>query len=210
MDDLVPDNLLPPDARHTDLTAPHHTPSPLKDFFIDLFKVLILGAFAVVFIRYFIFKPFIVKGASMEPNYQEKEYLIIDELSYYIGKPERGETVVIRRRSDDREYFLKRIIGLPTERVVISGGRVRIFNTAQPQGAYLDEHRYLGTSVLTDGSIDVTLGPDEYYVLGDNRSASLDSRKIGPIVRRDIIGRALLRGWPFDRVGYLIEEPYAE
>lgn len=206
MDDLIPDNLSP-DA--DDLTAPDEHDTPLKHFFVDLFKVLILGAFAVVFIRYFIFKPFIVKGGSMLPNYQEGEYLIIDELSYHLGSPRRGETVVVRTHEEDREYFLKRVIGLPKERVVIAGGRIKIYNARNPDGFYLDEHQYLGGNVLTDGRIDVTLGSSDYYVLGDNRSQSLDSRRIGPIARRDIIGRAFVRGWPIYRTGYLIEQPYA-
>lgn len=205
MDDFIPDNLTP-DA--DDLTAPNEPKGGLKYFFVDLFKVLILGAFAVVFIRFFIFKPFIVKGGSMLPNYHEGEYLIIDELSYHLGAPRRGETAVVRTNADDREYFLKRVIGLPNERIQIVGGRVRIYNAQYPEGFFLDERLYLGSSVLTDGHNDVTLGAREYFVLGDNRGQSLDSRRIGPVQEDDIIGRVFIRGWPVDRIGYLVEKPY--
>lgn len=197
MDDFAPDNLL----------APEDTKEyPLKVFFTELFKVLILGAFAVVAIRYFIFKPFVVKGASMEPNFHEKEYLIIDEVSYRLREPHRADIVVLRNQGvDDRDYFLKRIIGLPGERVVISSGRVRVFNVENPGGMYLDESLYLAPSVLTFGEIDVTLAEDMYYVLGDNRPASLDSRRIGPVPRKDIVGRAFFRGWPLARIEVLAQ-----
>lgn len=198
MDDFAPDNLLAPEDNKQ---------YPLKTFFAELFKVLILGAFAVVAIRYFIFKPFVVKGASMEPNFHEKEYLIIDELTYRLHEPHRGDIVVLRNQgASEQDYFLKRIIGLPGERVVITGGRVKIYNAANPEGVYLDESMYLAPSVLTFGDTDVTLGSDQYYVLGDNRPASLDSRRIGPIPKFDIVGRAFFRGWPLDRIEVLAKQ----
>jgi signal peptidase I len=92
---------------------------------------------------------------------------------------------------------------MPGERIVITGGRVKIYDDKNPDGFYIDESQYLAASVLTFGEIDVTLGPDKYYVLGDNRSASLDSRRIGPIPKSDIVGRAFFRGWPFNRVELL-------
>lgn len=198
MDDFAPDNLLAPDD---------DTKYPLKTFFGELFKVLILGAFAVVAIRYFIFKPFVVKGASMEPNFHEKEYLIIDELSYRLREPKRGDIVVLKNQgSEDQDFFLKRVIAMPGERIVIINGRVKIYNTEFSDGKYLDESMYLSPSVLTMGDMDVTLKTDQYFVLGDNRSASLDSRRIGPVHRTDIVGRAFLRGWPLDRIEYLGKE----
>ncbi len=198
MDDFAPDNLLAPEDGKQ---------YPLKVFFTELLKVLILGAFAVVAIRYFIFKPFVVKGASMEPNFHEKEYLIIDELSYRLHEPRRGDIVVLRNQgTDDHDYFLKRVIGLPGERVAITGGRVKIYNSEHSDGMYLDESQYLASSVLTFGDTDVTLTTDQYYVLGDNRPASLDSRRIGPISQKDIVGRAFLRGWPLGRIELLAKE----
>ncbi len=197
MDDFAPDNLLAPEDGKQ---------YPLKVFFFELFKVLIIGAFAVVAIRYFIFKPFIVKGASMEPNFHEKEYLIIDEISYRVNDPRRGDIVVLSHQgSNDKDYFLKRVIGLPNERVVITGGRVKIYNSENSNGIYIDESQYLAPSVLTFGDADVTLTSEQYYVLGDNRSASLDSRRIGPVSKDNIVGRAFLRGWPLDRIELLIK-----
>lgn len=197
MDDFAPDNLLAPDEVKK---------KPLKSFFAELSKVIILGAFAVVAIRYFVFKPFVVRGASMEPNFFEKEYLIIDELSYRWREPQRGDVVVLRNQGqDDHDYFLKRIIGMPGDRIVITSGRVKLYNAEQPGGKRLDESEYLSPAVLTFGDIDVTLKSDHYFVLGDNRPASLDSRRIGPIPRSEIVGRAWLRGWPPSRIDYLAD-----
>ena len=198
MDDFAPDNLLAPDDLKT---------YPLKSFFSELFKVIILGAFAVVAIRYFVFKPFVVKGASMEPNFREKEYLIIDELTYRLNEPQRGDIVVLRNQGqDDQDYFLKRVVALPGERIVIMNGRVKIYNAPHTGGKFLDESLYLSPAVLTFGDMDVTLKADQYFVLGDNRPASLDSRRIGPVARSEIVGRAFLRGWPLSRIEYLAKD----
>lgn len=201
MDDFAPDNLLSPgeDPKH-----------PLQNFFLELFKVLIFWAVAVVVIRFFVFKPFVVKGASMEPNFHEKEYLIIDELTYRLSDPHRGDIIVLRTYTDDREYFLKRVIGLPGERVQIVNGRVRIYNKDHADGFYLNESNYLSPSVVTTGDTDITLKSDEYFVMGDNRSASLDSRRIGPIKNKDVIGRVLLRGWPLERIDYIVKDYYQQ
>lgn len=192
MDDFAQDNLLAPEEG---------SEQPLKTFFIELLKVLIIGAFAVVAIRYFIFKPFVVKGTSMEPNFHESEYLIIDELTYRVHPPSRGDIIVLRYNGGAQsEFFLKRVVGLPGERVIVVGGRVKIVSATHPSGMLLDEEKYLSQNVVTTGDIDITLGSDEYYVLGDNRPASLDSRRIGPIHAQDIVGRVLLRGYPLSRI----------
>ena len=200
MDNFAPDNLLAPEAENR---------LPLQNFFFELFKVLVFWAVAVVIIRFFIFKPFVVKGASMEPNFHEKEYLIIDELTYRFAAPHRGDIIVLRSHAtDDRDFFLKRIIGLPGDRVQIVNNRVKIYDSTHVDGFYLGETDYLQQSVITSGDTDVTLGSDEFFVLGDNRGASLDSRRIGPIQRKDVVGRVLLRGWPLNRIDYLVKDYY--
>ena len=179
------------------------------DFFWELAKVIILSVAIIVPIRYFLFQPFYVRGASMEPNFFDHEYLIIDEISYGMrvpfteiifpfGQPTRGEIVVFRYPRDPRQFFIKRIIGLPGETVVLSGGTVLIENAAYPKGQALDEPYLRG--VVTRGETRVVLGSDEYFLMGDNRDASLDSRSFGAVKRSFIIGRTLLRGWPFDRI----------
>ncbi len=168
-------------------------------FFLELVKVVALAGITIFLVRYFLFKPFYVKGASMEPTFYEKEYLIIDELSYRLHDPIRGDVIVFRPPEDQKEFFLKRIIGLPGERVKVAEGHVTIYNEAHPEGITLDE-TYLPTDLATTGEQNIVLNADQYFVLGDNRPNSYDSRRFGPIARSSMIGRAWLRGWPFDRV----------
>jgi signal peptidase I len=134
----------------------------------------------------------------MEPNFFEKEYLIIDELSYRFREPERGEVIVFRYPENPKEYFLKRIIGLPGETVKISGGQVTLYNEAHPEGIFIDE-TYLPADIITEGDRTIKVGDEQYFVLGDNRPNSFDSRRFGSISRSLIVGRAWLRGWPVTR-----------
>lgn len=170
----------------------------------ELIQVALLVTAIVLPVRYFLVQPFYVEGASMEPTFFNKEYLVIDELSYRLRQPERGEVVVLRYPSNPSLFFIKRIIGLPGDMVRMSGGKVSI----QPAGgteAPLDESQYLPSDVQTivaGGDKTVTLGADEYYVMGDNRGNSLDSRIFGVLPKKDIVGRVMLRGWPLDRLGW--------
>jgi signal peptidase I len=143
----------------------------------------------------------------MEPNFYDHEYLIIDEISYRFNEPERGDIVVFRYPRNPQDYFIKRIIGLPGERIQIKQGQVYIYNQDNPDGASLDEP-YLEAGVKTYGMNEeiITLKEDEYYILGDNRTSSKDSRSFGPVNRSFIIGKVLLRGWPFNRIS-LFETP---
>lgn len=166
-------------------------------FFLELIKIAVLAGITIGLVRYFIFKPFYVEGQSMQPTFQQKEYLIIDEISYRFKEPQRGEVVVFRAPVLQKDFYLKRIIGLPGERVKIEDNKVIIYNNENSAGILIEEEYLTGT---TPGSSTVTLGPDEYYVLGDNRKASFDSRRFGSISRDDIIGRTWLRGWPINRV----------
>jgi len=134
----------------------------------------------------------------MEPNFFDSEYLIIDELSYRMRVPERGEIVVFRYPRDPKEFFIKRIIGLPGETVEVSGGHVTIYNTDHPNGILLTES-YLG-DVTTDGMKKTTLGAQEYWVMGDNRPESMDSRSFGAVNRKQFIGRVWVRGLPLNRI----------
>lgn len=176
-------------------------------FFWELLKAFILAMVIIVPIRYFVVQPFFVRGASMEPNFHDGEYLVIDQLSYRFRDPKRGEVVVFRYPQDHTEFFIKRVVGLPGEEVVIEGGRISIRSQAYPAGIELDESVYVASDVRTGGQIHARLGNDEYFVLGDNRSASSDSRSWGPVTRDEIIGRTYLRAWPLDRAGIFRLDP---
>lgn len=172
------------------------TLSKVALFFLELIKIAVLAVISIVVIRHFLFKPFYVKGQSMEPTFQERDYLIVDELSYRFREPKRGEVIVFRAPSGADDY-LKRIVGLPGERVKVEGNKIIIFNDDYPQGKVMHE-AYLTED--TPGSSTVTLGDEQYYVLGDNRDASYDSRRFGAVDADMVVGRVWFRGWPFSRV----------
>ena len=171
----------------------------MKSFLLSLWEVLevVIVAVATVFlIRTFLMQPFFVKGASMEPSFDDNQYLIIDEISYRVRQPERGEVIVFKYPVDPTQYYIKRVIGLPGETVEVVDGQVKIFNNEHPLGFVLDESKYLPLNVATYGGDKTTLGEGEYFVLGDNRSASYDSRRWGVLPFANITGRVWLRAWP--------------
>jgi signal peptidase I len=163
----------------------------ILDFVKEILQTVFLALLIVLPIRLFIFQPFIVKGESMEPTFKESDYLIIDEITYRFREPKRGEVVVFKNPMNERQRFIKRIIGLPGEKIEIVDGKIFISNGEK---IILNEP-YLNFS-FTAGDIKITLGRDEYFVLGDNRQFSLDSRRFGPIKKKEIVGRVLFRLWP--------------
>jgi len=175
-------------------------------FLWELIKIFLLAMVIILPIRYFLVQPFFVRGASMEPNFLDGEYLVVDELSYQFREPERGEVIVFRFPGDTSQFFIKRIIGLPRETARIEDGQVIISNKEHPEGVLLNEAEYLPADLRTGGQVTITLGDNEYFVLGDNRSASSDSRSWGPLTEEAIVGRAWLRAFPFERFGVLMHE----
>ncbi len=182
----------------------------LINFILEIVKIVVISLIIVIPVRYFLIQPFYVKGASMEPNFYDYEYLIIDEISYRFNEPRRGEVIVFRNPLNSRQYFIKRTIALPGERIKIAEGEIIIFNQEYPEGKKLDENSYLPFIDVqgTLGQIDMTLKDEEYFVLGDNRNSSLDSRSFGPVNRRDVIGKVWIRGWPFDRFKFFYAPIY--
>lgn len=167
-------------------------------FLFELVQIAAISLAIIIPIRYFLVQPFYVKGASMEPNFFDHEYLIIDEISYRLREPVRGDIMIFRYPSDPRQFFIKRLIGLPGETVEIIDGQIKIYNSEHPNGFVLAEDEYLDQPFSATART-VTLKDNEYYVLGDNRVSSLDSRYFGPIKGDRVIGRVWIRGWPLDR-----------
>lgn len=164
--------------------------------FWEIAKVIIISLAIILPVRYFLIQPFFVIGASMEPNFSSGDYLIIDELSYQLRQPERGEVVVFKYPNNPKEYYIKRIIGLPGETVAVKNGKITIKNAENPGGFILDESEYLNR--YTSRDTERTLNENEYFVLGDNRDASSDSRIWGSLPEDLIIGKAWIRIFPFD------------
>lgn len=176
---------------------------------IDFLSSTLLMVAIVLALRFFVIQPFRVDGASMEPTLADREYILVDKVSYRLHPPKHGDIVIFNPKPDQPDLsYIKRMIGLPGERVVIANGQVTVYNDQHPGGEQLDE-RYLAKSretfVQSDPGrkIDVTLGPNEYFVLGDNREHSYDSRSLGAIQQSQLVGRARFIILPVSAAGEL-------
>lgn len=179
------------------------TKSKFKEFLAsgwDLLKFAILALVIVIPIRLWIAQPFVVSGESMYPTFDNGQYLIIDEISYILGSAHRGDVVVFRYPNDTKRFFIKRVIGLPNEKIVVNDGTVTIFNKEHPEGfqmvePYVNEKFFTGSTYETKDN--------EYFVLGDNRNRSSDSRFWGILPKKLMIGKAFLRLLPIKAISYL-------
>jgi signal peptidase I len=163
-----------------------------------LFALVALGL--ALFVRMWIAAPYIVSGASMIPTFESWHYLIIDKVTYNVfHEPERGDIIVMRYPYDESRTFIKRVIGLPGETVSIQNSTITILNDDNPEGFVLPEP-YLSPENLRDDNMTVTLNEGQYFVLGDNRKASADSRSWGTLPREDVVGKVLFRLFPVSLV----------
>lgn len=161
------------------------------------YTVLIGTSLLMVFlVRTFVAQPFVVSGASMEPTFHTGEYLIVDQLSYELGNPHRGDVIIFKYPLIPSRYFIKRVIALPGESIRISGETVEVKEVGSDTYITLDEP-YI--EFAKDSETEMTLASDEYFVMGDNRLASLDSRSWGPLKESFIVGRAFVRLFPVSR-----------
>ena len=192
----------------------------IGSFLAEIVKVFFLALLIIAPIRIFLFQPFFVQGASMEPNFEDGEYLIVNELGYKITDIEfddikffsvksfkdlkRGDVIVFRYPKNPKQYFIKRVIALPGEKIKIRNDQV-IISQKGSNPIVLDESEYLAENEKTSGELTMVLKDDEYFVMGDNRSFSSDSRSWGPVKKENIIGKVLIRAWPFDRVRLYLE-----
>src|ERR1035437_2491334 len=168
--------------------------------FLDLAKFIIIALVIVIPIRMFIAQPFVVSGESMFPTFHDGEYLIVDEISYIVGTPHRGDVVVFRYPNDTKRFFIKRIIGLPNEEVSINNGKITIINKENPNGFILNEP-YIDEQFNTTASYKT--GSGQYFVMGYNRNRSSDSRSWGLLPSKLLIGRVYLRLLPVKDISYL-------
>jgi len=163
-----------------------------------LVRFAVVAILIVIPIRIFIAQPFVVSGSSMFPTFHNGEYLIVDELSYRLSEPQRDEVTIFRYPKDPKKFYIKRIIGLPNETIDISGSSVTVTNTEHPDGFILEQ------PFVENNSNNIThfeLKADEYFVMGDNRAQSSDSRYWGAVPRKNLIGKAFLRLFPLNKLG---------
>lgn len=184
-----------------------------KGFFIDALETIAI-ALVIFFVIYtFIAQPHLVKGESMQPNYHEGEYILTSKLYHWMGTPARGDVIVHKSPEDANVQFIKRIIGLPGEKLKISNSEVIIYNDEHPDGLRLEE-KYLGNRTTTtggnyipDGEV-ITIPDDNYVVMGDNRNFSYDSRMWGLLDKDKIIGKAFFIYWPLNEFGVVAHAEY--
>jgi len=168
--------------------------------FWELVRFAIIALIIVVPVRVFVVEPFVVSGSSMFPTFENGDYLIIDKISYKLGNPKRDDVVIFRYPNDQTKFFIKRIIGLPNEIVDIKSNTVTITNTDHPKGFVLTEP-YVKN--ITNSDTHFELKEDEYFVMGDNRGASSDSRYWGAVKKEFITGKALLRLLPINSINIM-------
>lgn len=179
-------------------SAERTTNTPKKgESFWELIRFIIVAILIVVPIRLLIAQPFIVSGSSMFPTFKDHQYLIVDQITYRLEEPKRGDVVIFRFPLDTSKFFIKRLIGLPGETVIIDKGVVSIVaadgTKTELEEPYLEQ--------IGGDSMSISLNENEYFVLGDNRTASSDSRVWGVLPKDNIVGRAFVRLLPVDTLG---------
>lgn len=169
-----------------------------KGYLFELVEVVAIALLIVIPIRMYLITPFFVRGQSMEPNFEDGDYLIIDKLSFRVSQPKRGDIIVFNAPLDVKSFYIKRIIGMPGETVKVANGEVMVFNDKYITGWKLSE-KYLGNHFNTPGNIQIKLNAGEYFVMGDNREASYDSREWGSLRADKIVGKVWLRLAPVNK-----------
>lgn len=175
--------------------------------FFDFLQGIVVVLAIMVMIYLFVMSPQEINGASMEPNFHNGEYILTNKIEYKLMDPKRGDVVIFKSpRNKDIDY-IKRVIGLPGETVGLYNSHI-VVNGKQLGELYLAPDVYIfGGSYLREGS-EVIIPPGKYFVMGDNRPHSSDSREFGPIPKEDFIGKAILRYWPFTKTGIIKRPSY--
>ena len=177
--------------------------APIKEnFFKELIKFIVIALIIVIPLRAYIAQPFIVSGVSMDPTFISGQYLIVDQVTYHFQAPKREDVIIMRYPRDPKTFFIKRIVGLPGETLSVKGGIMTVKSKNHPEGMKIDDS-HAKKPVPTTDDFEITLGNTEYFVMGDNRRESSDSRVWGPLEEKYIVGRLLLSLLPFSRIGFL-------
>lgn len=182
-------------------STPPVKPAKKENFFAEIVRFTLIALVIVVPVRLFIAQPFIVSGASMEPTFSSGEYLIVDQITYRLEEPERGDIIVFRFPRDPSKFFIKRIIAIPGDTIEIEQDKITIKNADNLEGIVLDEPYVV--AMEPSATLTEVLGEHEYFVMGDNRNASSDSRIWGVLRDNLIVGRAILRLLPITEVDIL-------
>lgn len=188
-----------PELPHTPTSPDHMGTRAAIAAAVGWLRDLLLAVIILVLVIQFIYRPVKVEGTSMQPSLEDQDRIFINKFIYQFGMGDigRGDTVVFSYPGDPSKSYIKRIIGLPGDRVTINEGNVSVNGTLLTE-TYVPP-AYRDTQTIGE----VIVPPDCYYVLGDHRSSSNDSRSWGPVHRRHIFGKAVFVYWPLDKMGLI-------
>ncbi|HKC04730.1 MAG TPA: signal peptidase I [Patescibacteria group bacterium] len=179
----------------------------LGTFFLDILEVIVFAVGIFFFVYLLIMRPHKIKGMSMSPNYPDGEYLLTEKVTYYLRNPERGDIVVFTPPVSDTDEFIKRVVGLPGEKVMVKNGRVYINDKLLEEPYIASTMRTQEGTFLSEGQA-FTVPAGLYFVMGDNRPNSSDSRYWGPITKSKMSGRAWIIYYPFNKMGVVPKPNY--
>ena len=182
--------------------------SAIGTFLLDIIQVIFFAVAIFLFVYLLILQPHKIKGNSMDPTFKNGEFLLTDKVTYRFGEPKRGDVVVFKAPPDDKDEYIKRIIGIPGDNVLVQSGKVFVNDQLINEEAYLDQSVYTqGGNFSNDGET-IVVTQNEYFVMGDNRNHSFDSRNFGTIATEKITGRAWVVYWPPQKAGVVPEVNY--
>lgn len=186
---------------------------PFWGYFIDIIETVVVAAAIFVVVYLFLLQPHQVRGASMEPNLSDGQYILTDKISYRFGEPRRGDIVIFKAPADETYDYIKRVIALPGETISIKEGKIIIKNSEHPKGFELEEpyptNGESSPGSVLEGGTELKLSDNSYFVLGDNRSQSYDSKDWGELPRKNIIGKGWLRYWPASKISFIRRVNYS-
>lgn len=169
-------------------------------FFMDFLETIVVALSIFVVVYLFFMQPHEIKGSSMEPNFHNGEYILTDKISYRFRNPIRGDVIILKAPKNPEIDYIKRVIGLPGERIKVEKGQVYINEVKVDERYVSDTTPLFPGSFLQEGE-EITVPEGEYFVMGDNRPHSSDSREFGSIAKNLVIGRAFFRYWPLTKIG---------
>ena len=179
----------------------------LGSFFVELIQVVVFAVSIFLFVYLLVLQPHKIKGSSMEPNFHDGEYLLTDKVSYRVGQPNRGDVIVFKAPPSHTDEFIKRIIGLPGDKVKVKEGKIYV-NDQMITENYIPQEFVTKQGPMLAENENVVVPENYYFVLGDNREHSLDSRAIGFIEKQYITGRAWVIYWPLNKAGVVPSQSY--
>lgn len=173
----------------------------------DFLQGIVVILAIMVMIYLFVMSPQEINGASMEPNFHNGEFILTNKITFKFSNPVRGDVVIFKSPGNKEIDYIKRIIGLPGDTVSLKNSKIYVNNQLLNESYLAPDIYIFGGAFLQDGS-EITVPEGKYFVMGDNRPHSSDSREFGTIAKEDFIGKAMIRYWPFARAGLLQRPQY--